>query len=40
MVAARRVSGDSRILGNAFAGSSPIPFDRLDPPDSAPPPSK
>ena len=40
MVAARRVGGDSRILGNAFAGSSPIAFDRFDPPDSAPPPSK
>jgi hypothetical protein len=40
MVAARRVSGDSRIFGNAFAGSSSIAFDRFDPPDSAPPPSK
>jgi hypothetical protein len=40
MVAARRVSGDSRILGNAFAGGSPIAFDRFDPPDSAPPPPK
>ncbi len=40
MVAARRVSGDSRILGNAFAGGSSITFDRFDPPDSAPPPSK
>lgn len=40
MVAARRVGGDGRILGNAFAGGSPIAFDRFDPPDSAPPPSK
>jgi len=40
MVAARRVSGDGRILGNAFAGVSSIAFDRFDPPDSAPPPSK
>ncbi|MEA2705495.1 MAG: peptidoglycan DL-endopeptidase CwlO [Gemmatimonadaceae bacterium] len=40
MVAARRVTGDSRILGNAFAAGSPIAFDRFDPPDSAPPPSK
>jgi hypothetical protein len=40
MVAARRVTGDGRILGNAFAGGSPIAFDRFDPPDSAPPPSK
>ena len=40
MVAARRVSGDSRILGNAFAGGSSITFDRFDPPDSAPPPSR
>jgi hypothetical protein len=40
MVAARRVSGDSRILGNAFAGGSSIAFDRFDPPDSAPPPSR
>ena len=40
MVAARRVSGDSRILGNAFAGGSSLAFDRFDPPDSAPPPSK
>ncbi|MDQ6689409.1 MAG: C40 family peptidase [Gemmatimonadota bacterium] len=39
MVAARRVAGDSRILVNAFAGT-PIAFDRFDPPDSAPPPSK
>jgi hypothetical protein len=40
MVAARRVSGDGRIFGNAFAGGSSIAFDRFDPPDSAPPPSK
>jgi hypothetical protein len=40
MVAARRVGGDSRILGNAFAGASSIAFDRFDPPDSAPPPSR
>jgi hypothetical protein len=40
MVAARRVSGDSRIFGNAFAGATSIAFDRFDPPDSAPPPSK
>jgi hypothetical protein len=40
MVAARRVTGDSRILGNAFAAGSSIAFDRFDPPDSAPPPSK
>lgn len=40
MVAARRVSGDSRIFGNAFAAGTPIAFDRFDPPDSAPPPSR
>ncbi|MDQ6870546.1 MAG: C40 family peptidase [Gemmatimonadota bacterium] len=40
MVAARRVSGDSRIFGNALSGASSIAFDRFDPPDSAPPPSK
>jgi NlpC/P60 family len=40
MVAARRVTGDGHILVNAFAGGSPIAFDRFDPPDSAPPPSK
>jgi cell wall-associated NlpC family hydrolase len=40
MVAARRVTGDGRILLNAFAGGSPIASDRFDPPDSAPPPSK
>ena len=39
MVAARRVTGDGRILVNAFAGGSLIAFDHLDPPDSAPPPS-
>jgi cell wall-associated NlpC family hydrolase len=38
MVAARRVTGDGRILVNGFAAASAIPFDRLDPPDSAPPP--
>jgi hypothetical protein len=40
MVAARRVTGDGRILGNAFAGGSTIAFDHLDPPDSAPPPTR
>jgi len=41
LVAARRVSGDGRILASAFAaGGSVIPFDYLDPPDSAPPPSR
>jgi cell wall-associated NlpC family hydrolase len=40
LVAARRVSGDGRILVSAFAGGSIIPFDHLDPPDSAPPPSR
>jgi hypothetical protein len=40
MVAARRVAVDGRILVNAFAGGSSIAFDRFDPPDSAPPPSK
>jgi cell wall-associated NlpC family hydrolase len=40
MVAARRVTGDGRILLNGFADGSAIPFDRLDPPDSAPPPSQ
>ncbi len=39
MVAARRVTGDGRILVNGFAAVSAIPFDRLDPPDSAPPPT-
>ena len=40
MVAARRVAGDGRILVNAFAGGTSIGFDRFDPPDSAPPPSR
>lgn len=46
MVAARRVTGDGRILLNAFTGvnafngGSVIAFDQLDPPDSAPPPSR
>ncbi len=40
LVAARRVTGDSRILVNTFAGGSAIAFDHLDPPDSAPPPSR
>ena len=40
MVAARRVTGDGRILVDAFTGGSPITFDRFDPPDSAPPPSR
>lgn len=40
LVAARRVSGDGHILVNTFAGGSAIAFDQLDPPDSAPPPSK
>jgi len=48
LVAARRVAGDGRIFGstfgNSFAGGSTgvsvIPFDHLDPPDSAPPVSK
>jgi cell wall-associated NlpC family hydrolase len=39
LVAARRVVGDGRILVNAFAGGA-IAFDRFDPPDSAPPPSR
>ncbi|HEV7389121.1 MAG TPA: C40 family peptidase, partial [Gemmatimonadaceae bacterium] len=39
LVAARRVTGDGRILVNAFAGAA-IAFDQLDPPDSAPPPSR
>jgi cell wall-associated NlpC family hydrolase len=37
--AARRVAGDGHILVNAFAGGA-IAFDHLDPPDSAPPPSR
>jgi cell wall-associated NlpC family hydrolase len=40
LVAARRVAGDGRILVNAFAGGVTIAFDHLDPPDSAPPPSR
>jgi cell wall-associated NlpC family hydrolase len=40
IVAARRVTGDGRILVNAFAGGTSISFDRFDPPDSAPPPSR
>ena len=40
LVAARRVAGDGRILANGFAGISIIAFDRLDPPDSAPPPPR
>ena len=40
MVAARRIGGDTHILGNAFAAGSSIAFDRFDPPDSAPPPSR
>ena len=40
LVAARRVAGEGRILVDAFTGGSVIAFDRLDPPDSAPPPSK
>ena len=39
LVAARRVTGGGRILVNAFAGGA-IAFDQLDPPDSAPPPSR
>jgi len=40
MVAARRVSGDGHILVYSFDGGSTIAFDQLDPPDSAPPPSR
>jgi cell wall-associated NlpC family hydrolase len=40
MVAARRVTGDGRILVRALVEGSPITFDRFDPPDSAPPPSR
>ena len=40
LVAARRVAGDGHILVSAFAGGSVIAFDHLDPPDSAPPPSR
>jgi len=39
LVAARRVTGDGRILVNAFAGGV-IAFDGFDPPDSAPPPAR
>jgi len=38
MVAARRVTGDGRILVTAFTDGSLIAFDHFDPPDSAPPP--
>ncbi|MFL5487767.1 MAG: C40 family peptidase [Gemmatimonadaceae bacterium] len=40
MVAARRVVGDGRILVNALTSGAIIAFDQLDPPDSAPPPSR
>ena len=40
LVAARRVVGDGRILANTFAGIAIPAFDRFDPPDSAPPPSR
>ena len=40
LVAARRVSGDSRIIANALVAALQIPFDGLDQPDSAPPPQK
>jgi cell wall-associated NlpC family hydrolase len=40
MVAARRVTSDGRVLVNAFTDGSIIAFDHLDPPDSAPPPSR
>jgi hypothetical protein len=40
LVAARRVVGNGRILVSAFAGGPVIAFDHLDPPDSAPPPSR
>jgi hypothetical protein len=40
LVAARRVTVDGRIFGNAFTGGSLTAFDQLDPPDSAPPPSR
>jgi cell wall-associated NlpC family hydrolase len=40
LVAARRVVGDGRIFGNAFAGGAAMAFDGFDPPDSAPPPSR
>jgi len=40
LVAARRVMGGGHILVNTFAGASAIAFDRFDPPDSAPPPTR
>jgi len=40
LVAVRRVSGDSRIIANALVAAAKIPFDHLDMPDSAPPPSR
>jgi hypothetical protein len=40
LVAVRRVSGDSRIIANALVAAANIPFDHLDMPDSAPPPSR
>ena len=40
MVAARRVSGDNRIIVNALVAAASIPFDKFDQPDSAPPPSR
>jgi hypothetical protein len=40
MVAARRVSGDSRIIINALVAAANIPFDKFDQPDSAPPPPR
>jgi hypothetical protein len=40
LVAARRLSGDSRIIANALVAASQIPFDGLDEPDNAPPPAK
>lgn len=40
LVAARRVVSDGRVLANGFAGVSVIAFDRFDPPDSAPAPSR
>jgi hypothetical protein len=40
LVAARRVMGGGHILVNTFAGTAAIAFDRFDPPDSAPPPTR
>lgn len=40
LVAARRVSGDSRIIANALVAAASIPFDQFDVPDSAPPPPR